>query len=78
MFETQKKKKKKRANIVNIDDKKSWYLPNDFQKNVNEIFSKTVSYDNTKSHKKPELYFLHRKCTSGKTTGGWQLDPQSF
>ena len=37
--------------------------------NFTEIFRKDVTYDNIKSHKKPGLHALSRKCISGKTTG---------
>ena len=49
--------------------------------NFTEIFRKDVTYDNIKSHKKPGLHALSRKCISGKTTGeggGFKLTPQPF
>ena len=39
-------------------------------KNFNEAFRKDVIYDNIKSHKKPRLYPLSRRCIFGKATGG--------
>ena len=46
------KKSKRLMKLVMM--KKSSYLPNDM-KNLNEIFTKNVSYDNIECHKKPGL-----------------------
>ena len=43
--------------IVNIGRENPSYLPNNLR-NFNGIFSKNVTYDNIKSHKKPELHPL--------------------
>ena len=47
-------------------------------RNFNEIISKNLSDDKIKSEKKPRLYFLSRKDSSGKTTRWGQIDPQPF
>ena len=37
-------------------------------RNLNEIFKKDVTYDNTKSHKKPDFHPLFRRYIFRKTT----------
>ena len=39
---------------------------------------KNVSYDNIKSHKKPELYLIYGKYSFGKTTGEVKLTNPSL
>ena len=39
-------------------------------RHFNENFRKDVTYDNIKSHAKPGLHPLSRRCIFAKTTGG--------
>ena len=39
-------------------------------RHFNENFRKDVTYDNIKSHTKPGLHPLSRRCIFAKTTGG--------
>ena len=72
------------GNLENLDEKlikilkmlseKIFISSNDLS-NFNEIFSKDATYDNIKSHKKPGLYSLCRRCTLEKPqAGGDQID----
>ena len=63
--------------IVNIDREnlhifwRTWGI-------LNEMFRTSVTFGNTKSHKKAELHPLSRRYIFGKTTGGVKLIPQHF
>ena len=59
--------------IVNIKEKKSSYLLNG-PRNFNEIFRNNMTYDNIKSYKIGRLHPLSKKCISGETTEGDQVD----
>ena len=57
--------------------RKASYILNDLRR-FNKIFRKVLAYDNIKSHKKPGIHPLSRKCIFGKTTGeGVKLPPPS-
>ena len=62
------KNPKKLTKTVNIEEQIGNLLK-DLTK-FNEIFRKSVIYDNIKSHKKQRLYPLHDKFIFGKSTGG--------
>ena len=49
--------------IVNIEGENP-HLLNEFR-NFNKIFRKDVTYDNMKSHKKPEKHSFGKKCRRG-------------
>ena len=44
-------------------------------RNLNETFSKDVTYANIKSHKKHGFTLFSEIYIFGKTTGGAQIDP---
>ena len=43
--------------------------------NFIETFRKEMTFDNIKSHRKPGLHPLSRRCSFGKTAEGDQIDP---
>ena len=53
------------------------YVLND-SRNFNDIFRKSVAYDNIKSHKKTGFHSLSRKHIFGETTGVVKLTPPVF
>ena len=61
-------KSKKLAKLVKIEEKSSGPLNN--QMKFNEIFSRYVTYDDIKSHKKSGFHPLSRKHNFGKTVRG--------
>ena len=56
---------------------KSSCLLNDLR-NFNNIFTKDVTYNLIKSHKKPAFHPHFRRCIFEKTTDTGQIDPQPF
>ena len=61
---------RKCQNIKNSSylQRKSSYLLNNWR-NFDEVFRKDLTYDNIKSHEKPESHPFLRRCIFGKTQG---------
>ena len=73
------KKSEKLIKIVNIVEKKYWYLLTNLR-NFNETVRKDVTYDNIKSHKKTGCYRISEEHIFGKTKreGGKLTSPSLF